>query len=60
MHSVFDRSQVSHFYQTDLKVTLEIGRQKQIISVKLNNNCETIKELADPKYRENVLYRITL
>ena len=45
--SVFDRSQVNCYQQTDLKVILNIRRPKKvIIAVKINNNCENIEESA--------------
>ena len=43
--SVFDRSEVKYFHQTDLKACLEI-RRPQMISVKIT---EHIKESADSK-----------
>ena len=48
--SVFDRSEVNFFHQTDLKARLEI-RRPQMISVKMTEN---IKESADSKHRTNI------
>ena len=53
--SVFDRSEVSYYNQTDLKASLEI-RRPQLISVKITEN---IKESADSKHPANILYQIT-
>ena len=50
--SVFDRSEVNYFYQTDLKASLEI-RRPQMTSVKITENT---KESADSKY--SVMYII--
>ena len=52
--SVFHQSPVNYFQQTDLKACLEIRRPKDISKNKID------KESADSKYRENILYQVTL
>ena len=55
--SVFDRSEVNCFHQTDLKASLESRRPNVKIS---KNICQNIKESADSKYCTNILYQVAL